>query len=162
MSVEAAAHNPSEKRPAEPKPALVYRIVGLMLGLAITLVGAGTLIVNGVQGVQATGLVGVRGTFTVDFCYEASSRAWPDYKCRGTFDPRAAEYANRDATLENTDDNPAGTKLDVVEGSVGSDGYFRETGVWATLGSLWWLCFGLLFLPWGYFTCRKWARAFKN
>ncbi|MET8679874.1 hypothetical protein ABZW18_20405 [Streptomyces sp. NPDC004647] len=161
MSGETA-RKPSEKRRGESKPAWGWRIVGLLLGLAITLVGAGAVIVNSVQGVQATGLVGTRGTFTVDYCYETSSGKWPDYKCRGTFAPRAAESADRRGPLENAENYPAGEKLDVVEGSVGAEGYFRETGVGATLGSVMWLCFGLVFLLWGVLTSRKWAKSFKK
>lgn len=147
---------------AKPKHPWRYRIVGVVLGLAIFLVGVGALIVNGVQGVEATGLVGDRGKFTVKYCYEASGRMWPDHKCHGTFDPLATGDANRDGTVENADDEPAGKQLDVVKGSVGSEGFFRETGVWATLGSLMWLCFGLLFVPWGYFTTRKWAKGVQD
>jgi hypothetical protein len=152
----------SKRRQGEPKPAWGWRIVGLLLGLAITLAGAGAVIVNGVQGVQATGLVGTRGTFTVDHCYKASNGKWPDYKCRGTFAPRAAESADRRGTLENAEDFPAGKKLDVVEGSVGSERNFRETGVGTTLGSVMWMCCGLVFLPWGFLTTRKWAKSFKK
>lgn len=157
-----AAGTADGKRTREPRPAWGWRITGLLLGIAITLVGAGALVVNGVQAVQATGLVGPRGTFTVDHCWETSGGMWPDHKCRGTFDPDAPEYADRRGTLENADDHPAGTRFDVVEGAVGSDGYFRETGVLATLGSLWWLCFGLVLLLWGFLTSRKWARSFRR
>lgn len=136
--------------------------MGVVLGLAITLVGAGALVVNGVQAVEATGLVGERGKFTVKYCYESSGRMWPDYKCGGTFDPRAAGDAVRDGTVENADDEPKGTQLDVVKGSVGSEGFFRETGAGSTLASLMWLCFGLLFLPWGFFTTRKWAKGHQD
>lgn len=136
--------------------------MGLLLGVAITLCGVGTLIVNGVQGVQATGLVGERGTFTVDYCYESGGGKWPDYHCRGPYSPDSAEYSDRVDTLENAEDYPAGERLDVVEGSVGTDNHLRETGVGATLGSVMWFCFGLVMLPWGVQTTRKWAKTFRR
>jgi hypothetical protein len=144
------------------KHPLRYRIVGVVLGLAILFTGLGTLAVQGVHAVEATGLVGERGKLTVKYCYESSGRMWPEYRCRGTFDPAAAGDDVRDATVENADDEPKGTQLDVVEGHVGSEGYFRETGAGATLGSLLWLCFGLLFVPWGYSTTRKWAKGHQD
>lgn len=157
MSEETARSERNGKQQAGNKHAWRYRIIGVLLGLAITLVGAGTVLVQGVQTVEATGLVGTRGSFTVKYCYEDGGAKWSDHRCRGTFAPRAAQHSDREGTLENADDEAAGTRLDVVEGSVGESA-FRETGVLATLGSLMWLCFGLLLLPWGFFTTRKWVR----
>ncbi|TJZ44588.1 hypothetical protein FCH28_30130 [Streptomyces piniterrae] len=151
-------------RQGEPKPAWGWRVVGLLIGFALALIGVGGVIVNGIQGVQATGLVGTRGTFTVDYCSDTNpSGKNSDYECRGTFAAPAEDGGDRwRGTLENAEDYPTGENLDVVEGWVGSSKNFRETGVGATLGSVMWLCFALISLAMGVAQLRKWARSFKK
>ncbi|MFF8902278.1 hypothetical protein ACF082_32915 [Streptomyces lydicus] len=151
-------------RQQKPQPGWGWRATGLLLGLVLTLVGAGAVLVNAVQGVQATGLVGTRGTFTVHYCTDTNpSRKNSDYECGGAFTSHeGAADDKRSGTLENAEDYPAGKKLDVVEGWPGSDMRFRETGIGATSGSVMWLCFGLAILAMGAFQVRKWAKSFKK
>ncbi|MFE0380843.1 hypothetical protein ACFW1M_35960 [Streptomyces inhibens] len=160
----AISREASKRQPKDPKPAWGWRVTGLVLGLVLTLVGAGAVVVNGVQGVQATGLVGTRGTFTVAYCTDTNpSRKNSDYECGGDFAPRGGNVDDgRSGTLENADDYPAGEKLDVVESLMGSELRFRETGVGATLGSVLWFCIGLAILAMGAFQSRKWAKSFKK
>ncbi|MGW8398727.1 hypothetical protein ACWGLP_18895 [Streptomyces lydicus] len=161
ISREASRTTNQQKKP---KPAWGWRAIGLLLGLVLTLVGAGAVFVNAVQGVQATGLVGTRGTFTVSYCTDTnSSRKNSDYECGGTFIRHGGPADDgRSGKLENAEDYPAGKKLDVVETWLGSDMRFREIGVGATLGSAMWLCFGLVILAMGAFQARKWAKSFKE
>ncbi|MEU9118184.1 hypothetical protein AB0D04_42360 [Streptomyces sp. NPDC048483] len=160
----AISREARKKQQREPKPAWGWRATGLLLGLALTLVGAGAVVVNGVQGVQATGLVGTRGTFTVDYCMDTnSSRKHSDYECGGDFTPRGGDADDGwSGTLENADNYPAGKKLDVVEAWVGSDQHFREIGVGAALESVLWFCIGLVILTMGALQCRKSAKSFKK
>ena len=160
----AISREQSKKRPREPKPAWGWRVTGVILGLVLTLVGAGAVFLNGVQGVQATGLVGTRGTFTVDYCLDTNpSRKNSDYECGGDFLPRGGtaddEWSGR---LENADDYAAGEKRDVVESWVGSEGHFREVGVGAALGSVVWFGIGLVILAMGAFQVRKWVKSFTK
>lgn len=138
--------------------------MGLLIGFTLALVGIGAVVVNGVQGVQATGLVGTRGTFTVEYCSDTNpSGKNSDYECRGTFAARGEEGGDRrSGTLENADDYPAGERLEVVEGWVGSSANLRETGVGETLGSVMWMGFGLVILAMGVVQSRKWAKSFKK
>ncbi|MGI5473064.1 hypothetical protein [Streptomyces sp. CA-132043] len=154
---------PAREPKREPKPAWGWRAIGLLLGLAILLVGAGTVVVNGVQGVRGTGLVGTRGTFTVDYCIDTNpSRKNSDYECGGDFAPRDGSADDGwSGKLENGDDYRAGTKLAVAE-AWSSEWRFREVGVGAVLESGMWFCFGLVFLAMGFFQSRKWAKSFKN
>lgn len=160
----AISRKASNKQQKEPKPAWGWRVTGLLLGLVLTLVGAGAVVLNGVQGVQATGLVGTRGTFKVDYCTDTNpSRKNSDYECGGTFAPRGRDIDDGwRGRLENADDYPVGEKLDVVETWIGSGPRFRETGVGATLGSICWFCMGLVILAMGASTSRKWAKSFKK
>ncbi|MBZ4016567.1 hypothetical protein CCS38_12610 [Streptomyces purpurogeneiscleroticus] len=139
-------------------------MAGLLLGIALTLVGAGAVLVNGIQGVQATGLAGTRGTFTVSYCADTDlSRKNSDYECDGDFVPRGGTAADEwSGTLENADDYSAGAKLDAVESWVGSEWTFREIGVGAVLESVVWFCIGLVILAMGAFQSRKWAKSFKK
>ncbi|MGW3010482.1 hypothetical protein ACWC9R_16860 [Streptomyces sp. NPDC001219] len=50
----------------------------------------------------------------------------------------------------------------MAESWIGSERPFRETGVGATLGSLWLFCIGLVLLAAGVATTRKWAKSFKK
>ncbi|MGX7759567.1 hypothetical protein ACWQ06_13030 [Streptomyces angustmyceticus] len=160
-SREASRNTKQQKKP---KPARGRRVTGLLLGLVLTAVGAGAVLVNAVHGVQATGLAGTRGTFTVDYCTDTNpSRKNSDYECGGAFVPRGGVADDGwNGRLENADDYPAGTKLDVAESWLGSAMTFRETGVGATLGSVMWLGFGLVILSMGAFQVRKGAKSFKN
>ncbi|MCZ1010725.1 hypothetical protein [Streptomyces lydicus] len=160
----AISRKASNKQQKEPKPAWGWRVIGLLLGLVLTLVGAGFVVLNGVQGVQATGLVGTRGTFKVDYCTDTNpSRKNSDYECGGAFTPRGGDIDDgQRGKLENAEDYPAGEKLDVVESWIGSGSRFRETGVGATLLSIWFFCIGAGLLAMGVATFRKWARSYKK
>ncbi|MGW1373782.1 hypothetical protein ACWD6P_05800 [Streptomyces sp. NPDC002446] len=151
------------RQQGEKKPAWGWRVLGLLLGIVLLLIGAGAVFVNSVQGVQATGLVGTRGTFTVDYCSDTNPGGKnSDYECRGTVVVPAEGGDPERGTLENAEDYPAGTKLDVAEGWLGSGEKFRETGVGATLGSVMWLFFGLVTLAMGVAQSSKWAKSFKK
>ncbi|MEU8914400.1 hypothetical protein [Streptomyces nigrescens] len=160
----AISRKPSTKRQKEPKPAWGWRVAGLMLGLVLSLVGAGAVFVNSVQGVQATGLVGTRGTFTVDYCTDTNpSGKNSDYECGGDFIPRGGDTDDGwSGTLENADDYSAGEKRDVVKSWLGSEWRFREVGVGATLGSVMWFCMGLVILAMGASQVRTWGKSFKK
>ncbi|MEU5208766.1 hypothetical protein [Streptomyces sp. NPDC020742] len=160
----AISRGSSKKRQREPKPALGWRITGLVLGLVLTLVGAGGVLLNAVQGVQATGLVGTRGTFTVGYCIDTNrSGKTADYECGGDFTPRGGSADDGwSGRLEDAGDYAAGEKYDVVESWVGSDGRFREVGIGAVLGSVLWLGFGLVFLAMGVSQLRKWGKSCKG
>ncbi|WP_328686988.1 hypothetical protein OHT20_35240 [Streptomyces caniferus] len=161
ISREASGDRSQQKKP---KPARGWRVTGLLLGLVIAFAGADAVLVSAVHGVQATGLVGTRGTFTVDYCTDTNpSRKNSDYECGGVFVPRGGVVDDGwHGRLENADDYPAGEKLDVVETWLGSDMRFREVGVGAALASVMWLCFGLVILAMGAFQVRKWAKSFKK
>ncbi|WP_328388171.1 hypothetical protein OHS81_29425 [Streptomyces sp. NBC_00400] len=160
----AISRKASNKQQKEPKPARGWRVTGLLLGFVLTLVGAGSVVLNGVQGVQATGLVGTRGTFKVDYCTDTNPHGKnADYECGGDFAPRGGNFDDGwSGRLENAEDYPAGEKLDVAESWIGSGSRFRETGVGATLWSMWWFCTGVGILAMGASTSRKWAKSFKK
>ncbi|MEU8682328.1 hypothetical protein [Streptomyces sp. NPDC048611] len=160
----AISRESNKKRQNEPKPAWGWRITGLLLGLVLTLVGAGAVLLQSVQGVQATGLVGTRGTFTVGYCIDKNrSGKNSDYECGGDFTPRGGKADDGwSGRLVNAGDYATGAKYDVVESWVGSDGRFREVGIGAVLESLMWLCFGLVILAMGISQLRKWGKSFKG
>ncbi|WP_196942736.1 hypothetical protein [Streptomyces sclerotialus] len=160
----AISRESSQKRQEERKPAWGWRVAGLMLGIALTLVGTGAVLINGIQGVQATGLVGTRGTFTVSYCTDTNpSGKNSDYECGGDFVPRGGDDNDGwSGTLENASDYSAGEKLDAAESWVGSEQNFRETGVGATLESLLWFCIGLVTLAMGASQSRKWTKSLKK
>lgn len=140
------------------------RLVGAAVGLVLVLVGAGAVLVNAVNAVQATGLVGERGTFAVDYCLDGDGRAiHSDYTCRGTFTPRGGTegFPSR-GELDNAKDYGKGEQLDVTENLMGEGGVFRENGLGEVLLSALWLCFGLLALAMGYVVSRKWLRTFRS
>ncbi|MFG2530446.1 hypothetical protein [Streptomyces sp. NPDC048516] len=161
ISREASRNRNQQKKP---KPALGRRVTGLLLGLVLTLVGAAAVFVNAVHGVQATGLAGTRGTFTVDYCTDTNpSRKNSDYECGGDFIPRGRVADDGwSGTLENAEDYPAGEELDVVEAWLGSDMHFREVGIGATLASAMWLCFGLVILAMGASQLRNRGKSFTK
>lgn len=164
ISREPSKKQQKPKPQSKPKPAWGWRVAGVMLGLVISLVGAGAVFVNSVQGVQATGLVGKRGTFTVDYCTDTNpSGKNSDYECEGDFSPRGGDADDPwSGTLENADDYSAGEKLDVVKSWLGSEWRFREVGVGATLGSVLWFCIGLVILALGVSQVSTWVKSFKN
>ncbi|MER6842290.1 hypothetical protein [Streptomyces platensis] len=160
----AISRKAGTKQQKKPRPALGWRVTGVLLGLVLTLAGAAVVIVTGVQGVQATGLVGTRGTFKVGYCLDTNpSGKNSDYECGGDFAPRGGDFDDGwSGRLENAEDYPAGEKLDVVEAWIGGEGHFRETGVGAALGSFWFFCIGLGILAMGAATFRTWAASFKE
>ncbi|MFG2095217.1 hypothetical protein [Streptomyces sp. NPDC048612] len=160
----AITRKAGNKQQKKPRPARGWRVTGVLLGLAVTLAGASAVIVTGIHGVQATGLVGTRGVFTVDYCTDTTPNGKNShYECGGDFTPRGGDADDGwHGTLENAEDYRAGEKLDVAESWIGSERHFRETGVGATLGSLWLFCIGLALLAAGVATTRKWARRPKK
>ncbi|GGO53886.1 hypothetical protein GCM10012287_41550 [Streptomyces daqingensis] len=145
--------------------ALGWRVVGLLLGSVLTLFGAGSVLVNSVQGVQATGLAGTTGTFTVDYCSDDNPTSKnSDYSCHGEFLPQGAARGDRSAVqLEDAgDDYPKGKQVGAYEVVLGSDFLVRQTGFGAVLESFLWWCFGAVVLLMGFFTSRKWMRSFRR
>lgn len=163
MTSETAGQPGREGR-ASAQAAPGWRLFGLLLGLALTVVGSGTVLFNSVQGVQATDLVGVRGTFRVDHCADTdTSRKNSAYECRGTFAARGEHGgAGRRGTLENAGAYPTGKTMDVVRGWPGDGTTFRETGAGPVMESVMWLCLGLGILAVGLVQTRKWARVDRN
>jgi hypothetical protein len=150
------------QRQEDRETALGWRILGAALGCVIALGGVGAVLVNSVQGMQATGLIGTPGTFTVEYCFESSGAQWSDYACGGTFVPDGGGHTSTTATLENGEDYPEDEQLDVTENVLGEGNTYRETGVLAVLGSLWWLCFGTGVLAGGFLVTRRWVRSFRS
>ncbi|MGW7514540.1 hypothetical protein ACWGJ2_02970 [Streptomyces sp. NPDC054796] len=165
MTTETArepANTKDTEQRGKMRPAWGWRVLGLLFGFVLTVGGAAAVVINVVQGAQATGLAGERGTFTVAYCTDKNpSGKNSDYECDGAFVPQGGEAADRrSGTLENAGDYPDGRKLDVTENMVGSPGVFRETGVGAVLASLMWMCFGVIALAAGVYQSRKWLRSF--
>ncbi|WP_139131645.1 hypothetical protein [Streptomyces sp. WMMB 714] len=140
-------------------------MLGLVLGLVLTLTGAGAVLVNSVHTVLAMGLVGSTGTFTVDYCTDHNPlRKKSDYSCHGEFLPEgAAKGGWLPAELDDAGgDYGKGEQVGAYETVLGDDFHARETGVGAALGSFVWWCFGAVLLLMGFFTSRTWVRSFRR
>lgn len=139
-----------------------WRRVGhLLLGLALAAVGLIMTLAVGVQAVERTGLVGVRGTFTVDFCVSGDSKT-VNHECSGYFFARGDRPDEKvSGRLGNGEEYESGTKVEAVKDIVRGEGHYQETGAGETAMSLVPAGASLLCLALGIHWARRWARALR-
>ena len=140
------------------------RVGGLLLSLALAVGGLIMVLVGSVQTAEGTGLVGVRGTFTIDFCTSEGSGKSRHHNCYGDFVAHGDSPADKvSGRLDNGDDYASNTKIAAVKDIVRGGDHYRETGIGETALSLF-TTMGpsLLLLALGIHWTRKWARALRT
>jgi hypothetical protein len=153
----------SQKKKQDSEKPTWRRVGHVLLGLALAAVGFIMLLVSGVQAVEGTGLVGVRGTFTVDFCERGDSKT-VNHECSGDFvahgDSPDEKVSGR---LDNGEDYASSTAVDAVGDIVRGGDHYRETGAGEMAMSLAaGLGPSLLCLALGIHWTRRWARALRT
>lgn len=136
-----------------------WQRVGALRGaLALAASGLMMVLATGVQMLEETGLVGVRGTFTVDYCPSGNRKSSPP--CYGDFvahgDSPAKKVSGR---LDKAGDYASGTKVAAVKDIVSAEGRYRETNTGETALSLVTALCILLCLALGTHWTHNWPRA---
>lgn len=153
----------SQKKQQKDSEQPKWRKVGhVLLGLALAVFSLIMLLALGVQAVEETGLVGVRGTFTVDVCEKGNSKTI-NHHCFGNFVARGDSPDKKiSGHLDNGEDYESSTNVAAVKDIVWGESNYRETGAGETAMSLFGgLGPGLLCLPLGIHWARRWARALR-
>lgn len=136
---------------------------GLLVGLVVTVTGLTLVLGLGVQAVEDTGLVGERGTFTVDSCDHNPAPKHFSRPCFGDFVAHGDSPDEKiPGRLDNASGYPDDTKVDAVKDIVLGAHHFRKTGTGEVTTSLLVMCTMLLVLWLGVHWTRKWARTLRT